>query len=403
MIVRKIRPGEYKRCQQLCALAFEYEMKDAALSPEALLQKVVDHPQSMQDLHWDSQYAAFEDDDATMTATMTVVPWTASFDGHPVQMGGIGGVASLPPYRRNGGIRGCFGAALKDMYDSGTLLSYLYPFSTAFYRKFGYELGCDRTRWRLKLSGMPSVELSGSWRMSEPDNPLKDDIRAVDRIREGRYNGMVVNGDTEYLYLGEDPFVTKKYTYVYYDASGRPLSHMTVVPGGGEIACPKFAFNDREGFLGLLMLLKRLSADHSHAALFLPVDVDLRGILPEWSFGCVERTVEQRGMVRAVNVEALLSLAKARGAGKLRVAVDDPQIPENSDCFEVTFAPGQKNSVRRVTDEPDIQLTIQDFSRLIFGCCGVDPEWLPDVKLFGPKEEAEKLFYKKPAFIDTYF
>ena len=35
MIVRRIRPGEYKRCQQLCALAFEYEMQDAALSPEA--------------------------------------------------------------------------------------------------------------------------------------------------------------------------------------------------------------------------------------------------------------------------------------------------------------------------------------------------------------------------------
>ena len=35
------------------------------------------------------------------------------------------------------------GVALRDMYDEGTLLSYLYPFSNAFYRQFGYELGCD--------------------------------------------------------------------------------------------------------------------------------------------------------------------------------------------------------------------------------------------------------------------
>ena len=34
MIVRKILPEEYKRCQQLCALAFEYPLTDAALSPE---------------------------------------------------------------------------------------------------------------------------------------------------------------------------------------------------------------------------------------------------------------------------------------------------------------------------------------------------------------------------------
>ena len=108
MIARKIRAEEYKRCQQLCALAFEYEMKDADLTPEALFEKVRENPRSMQDLHWDSQYAAFDDDDRTMLATMTVIPWMACFDGHPVGMGGIGGVASLPQYRRGGAIHhGC--------------------------------------------------------------------------------------------------------------------------------------------------------------------------------------------------------------------------------------------------------------------------------------------------------
>jgi hypothetical protein len=65
MIVRKIRPEELKRCQQLCALAFEYPMQGADLSPEAALNKVRQNPQSMQDVHWDSQWAAFGDDDAT--------------------------------------------------------------------------------------------------------------------------------------------------------------------------------------------------------------------------------------------------------------------------------------------------------------------------------------------------
>jgi len=403
MIARKIRPDEYRRCQQLCALAFEYEMKDAALSPEALLEKVKNGPRSMQDLHWDSQYAAFDDDDQTMVATMTVVPWTANFDGHAVGMGGIGGVASLPQYRRGGAIRACFGAALRDMYDGGTFLSYLYPFSTAFYAKFGYGLGCDWVKWRLRLSGQPAPEVSGHWRLSEPDRPLTGDVRAVDRIRESRYNCMVINGDTEYLYLREDPFVTKKYSYVYYGSDGQPRAHMTVVPERGELDCPRFAFNDREGFLGLLALLTRLSADHSHVTLRLPADVDLRGVVPEWSFGNVQRTVEQRGMVRAVNVEGLLRLTRTRGEGRLGVAVDDPQIPENTGCFEVAFAPGQGNRVRRVDDAPDIALTIRDFSRLIVGCCDPDPMWLPDVRLNVPIEAVAKVFFRKPTFISTYF
>ena len=404
MVVRKIRPGEFKRCQQLCALAFEYEMKDAQLTPEALLKKVREDPRSMQDIHWDSQYAAFDGDDETMLATMTVVPWTARFDGHGVPMGGIGGVASLPQHRRGGAIRACFAAALPDMYAGGTLLSYLYPFSTAFYRKFGYELGCDWIRCRLKLSGMPAPEIPGHWRLSEPDRPLTGDVRAIDRLREGRYNCMVLNGDTEYLYLRDNPFATRKYTYVYYDGADHPRAHMTVAPGNGELDCPRFVFSDREGFLGLLALLKRLSADHSHATVYLPDDTDLRGVLPEWSFGNVERTVQQRGMVRAVNVEGLLRLARARGEGRLRVAVeDDMQIDENNDSFEVDFAPERENRVRRVSDAPDIELTIQDFSRLIVGCCDLDPEWLPDVKLHYPVEQAAQVFYRKPTFISTFF
>jgi len=379
-------------------------MKDAGLSSETLLKKVRDDPRSMQDLHWDSQYAVFDDDDATMLATMTVVPWTASFDGHGVPMGGIGGVASLPQHRRGGAIRACFGAALRDMYDNGALLSYLYPFSTAFYRKFGYELGCDRVKWKLKLSGMPTPEVPGHWQLSEPDRPLIGDIRIINGRRESRYNCMVINGDTEYIYLQDDPFVTKKYTYVYYDEESRPRAHITLVPGNGELDCPRFVFNDREGFLGLLALLKRLSADHSHATLYLPDDLDLRGILPEWSFGNVQRTVEQRGMVRAVNVEGLLKLAQMRGGGRLRVAVkDDMQIDENNGCSEVDFAPGRENRVRRVDAAPDIELTIRDFSRLIVGCCDLDPEWQPEVKVNGPIEQATQVFYRKPTFISTFF
>ena len=404
MIVRKIRENELKRCAQLSALAFEYPMERAEQSPQDYFRQVSEHPQGLKDVRWDSRWAAFEDDDATMMATFCVIPWRARFDGHEVVMGGIGGVASLPQYRRGGAIRRCFEAALRDMYAQGMTLSYLYPFSNAFYRKFGYELACDAVNWRLKLSSLPAFDVGGRWRMCEPDVDLTDDLRAVDAPMQRRYNCMVIRGDTEYLWAKEDPFVKREYTYVYYGEDGRPSAYATIdARPGQELKARRFAFNDREGLTGLLALFRRFAADHTHVNVTLPTDVDLRGLLPEFSLGTVGREIAQRGMARVVNVEKALSLARARGAGTLRVAVTDGQIPENDGTFEVAFAPGHDNDVRRTDAEPDVALTIQDFSRLILGCCEFDPAWLPGVKAYCDLERARQVFYPKPNHITQRF
>ena len=405
MIVRKIHREELKRCAQLSALAFEFSMHGAKQTPEAFAREKVENPRSWEDVHWNSRWAAFEDDDATMMATFCVLPWRANFDGHEVVMGGIGGVASLPQYRRGGAIRRCFEAALPDMYAQGMTLSYLYAFSNAFYRKFGYELACDGVRWRLRLAGLPTVEVGGSWRLLEPDRPMAEALRAVDGLRERRYNCMVIAGDTEYLWTREDPFVTRDYTYVYFDGAGKPSAYATVQPQPGrELTCKRFVFNDREGFLGLVALLRRFEADHSHAVMTLPEDIDLRGLLPEFSFGNVERTTVQLGLARVIDVEKTLRLARMRGEGCLRVGVSDGQIPQNNGVFEVRFAPGRENVVRRVDGAADISLSIQDFSRLILGCCeSADPMWLPGVTLNCPPEWAAQVFYRKPNFITQFF
>ena len=159
MIVRKIRENELKRSAQLSALAFEYPMEGAEKSPEDFFRDVREHPGSLEDVRWDSRWAAFEDDDATMIATFCVLPWHATFDGHEVIMGGIGGVATLPQYRRGGAIRRCFEAALPDMYAQGMVLSYLYPFSNAFYRRFGDELA-SRNRPNAMLGRLPNITVA---------------------------------------------------------------------------------------------------------------------------------------------------------------------------------------------------------------------------------------------------
>lgn len=409
MIVRLIRESEYKRCQELCALAFEYAMKDADRTPEEMLAAVRERPASRQDVFWNSQWAAFADDGVTMLSTMTVIPYRASFDGNDVLMMGIGGVATLPQYRRMGGIRGCFEHALPRMREEGAVLSYLYPFSTAFYRKFGYELGCAANQWRIALRSVPKQAVGGTCRLLERGADLREAIERIDRSWQTRYNCMIRCEDIEYAWIGQaNPFADRSYTYVYFREDGEPAAYLTcrLVIDGGErtLECTRTAFDGPEGLRGLLALLKTMEADHSHAVMTLPEDIELGGVLPEWSFGDVQCKKAWKGMARVVNVQRALELARMRGKGSLVLEIEDAQIPQNSGRYRVCFTPGMPNAVERTQASPDVILGIQDFSRLILGGCdAADIRWLPQVKLLCPPEQAAQVFYRKPMFISQSF
>lgn len=410
MIVRKIRPEEFKRIQQFCSLAFEYAMGEPELSALDTLEKIIKEPHSRQDLFWQSQWAAFEDDDRTMMSTFTAIPYHANFDGHSVKMMGIGGVATLPEYRRRGGVRGCFEHALAEMYAEGYALSYLYPFSTSFYRKFGYELGCERNLWKINLTAVPKFDLDGTFHLLEPEKNLKSDIRKVYDAFASRYNCMTLDEDIEYLWVDKaNPFRDKEYTYVYRAADGTPKGVVSYKPildeGDRALDCSRrFWFTDLEGFKALLALLCRLKADHSHILVNLPDDVKLDALVPEWSFDYLKRNRYCHGMVRVIDAVQVLKLARMQGSGELVIELSDQQIEQNNGRFHVVFENGTTVSVERTEKEADVSMPITEFSRLICGKHeGSEWGWLPEVKCFCDPSKAAKVFYRKPMFITRYF
>lgn len=166
MIVRKTALEEARRVNELFAICFEMPYTNCPADPE-----------KDDATHW----AAF-DEDGEMMSTFTVSDFTVQFDGSPCKMGGIGGVATLPQYRRRGGIRACFQRALPDMYGSGYDFSYLYPFSTAYYRKFGYENCVQKYGWAVDLSLLNPPKEGGSFRLAEKGCPMTAEIRALDAI-----------------------------------------------------------------------------------------------------------------------------------------------------------------------------------------------------------------------------
>ena len=86
-------------------------------------------------------FGTFLDDDETICGVVNSREYLCRFDGGTYKLGGVGGVSTLPQYRRGGVIRACMTASLKDMYANDFTFAFLYPFSMQYYRKFGFEAG----------------------------------------------------------------------------------------------------------------------------------------------------------------------------------------------------------------------------------------------------------------------
>ena len=396
MIVRKIKPEEVLRANELFAIAFEQPMdREAAAKPDS------------KDIH---RWAAFDEGSGEMMSSFIINDYDVRFDGHACKMGGIGGVATLPQYRRRGGIRGCFQEALPDMYASGYDLSYLYPFSTAYYRKFGYECCVRKFFIAVRLNLLAPPEFNGTLRLAEAGAPMTEAIRSVDACWESNYNMMVQHRPEDYKWTEEfDPAVKQGFTYVCFARDGTPRGYTTFSKAdekdGRNLVCSRFCFVDREGFAGLMHLFKSLAADHALVKFALPASEAMQHLFPEWSMDAASGFLQPAGMARVINVESVLKKAAYIGDGSIVLAVRDPQIPENGRTFAVRFAQGKAVSVEEASEEADAVLTIQAFSALITGVCDLREAalWMDGLKVRRPEAPLAQVFYRKPMMIVDYF
>lgn len=395
MIVRKSTPEQARRINELFAICFEMPLTNCPADPE-------------QD---DSTHWVAMDENGEMMSTFTISDFTVRFDGHDCKMGGIGGVATLPQYRRSGGIRGCFQEALPDLYRQDYDFSYLYPFSTGYYRKFGYECCCQGWQWQVNMGMLNPPKGCGTFRLVEKDHPQKEAIQALDALWEKKYNMMVLHQESDYDWVTKsDPAVKQEFTYVCYDNSGAPSAYASFrlanEPSGRNLICSRLCFADKSGFQTVLALFKSLAADHAYVKFQTPVNTAFQYMMPEWSQGAVSWELQaSRGMVRVVNVRRVLEKAAYQGSGTVTLEIQDPQIPENSGCFTVSFENGKAVNVAPSENAPDAVLTIPAFSALITGVCGLSEAegYLNGLEIRNDSAPLSQVFYRKPLWIVDYF
>lgn len=391
MIIRLTTAEENARAAELFAIDFRFPMTPGAVAPGGEPGK--------------RRWAAFHED-GDMMCSMLVTDFTVNFDGSRSPMAGFGGVNTLPPYRRTGCIRRCFETILPQLYEEGCEFSYLYPFSTSYYLQFGYERCVQLLRAKVDLLQLKLPKAGGFFRLAEQRNLMLEAVQAVDRVWEQQYNMMVCRKESSYRWLlNTDPAVKQEFTYVCFDTDGTPKGYTTFrVDAAKNLDCSRFVFADKAGFLGLLQVFKSLAADHRYVSFSMPTVNAMQYMLPEWSLGAAEWSLQPHGMVRAIHAKKVLEKARYAGSGRIVLQLEDPLIDANNRCFAVSFADGRASRVEETEEAPDAVLSIGAFSALITGVWDTaDFQWLDGIRIKNPHAPLSQIFYKKPLMITDLF
>lgn len=398
MIIRKIKPEEYFKTCYISSRVFELENKQPE-DEAAELKRIQEDPHNRFERNYLERWAAFKDDDKTMMAYFLSVPFECYYDGALCKLGGIGNVSTLPQYRNEGAIRACFDKFLKDAYEDDYALSYLYPFSHAFYRKFGYEV-CEASRsYTLDFRALSKIEVQGNIELVDDRQKL---LRCVQEVHDGmpKYNLISIHDSKDYNSIIYN-MNCKTFNYIYTDkkgvAKGHLRYHKDIQNGRSVMVCDKFTFADDEGLRGVLKAAQLCSTTYDliNFRLSAYYDFDISQYVCDYNRYHNECKEYYPGMVRVINVDKILRMSRYKGDGEISIKIKDEQVPQNNGIFKVVFKDGRAESVEKGTSF-DVEMDIATFSKLIMGVIPADR--VRDVRSINIVDATniEKVFYKKP-------
>ena len=410
MITRLLKPEESWLSGKVMAVAFEYGIDLKKAKEEAEKEKT---EEEMKKAAKDRCFASFSDDEKQIYGCVNSHEYDCRFDGGVYKLGGIGGVSTLPPYRRKGAIRACITESLKDMYENDFTFSYLFPFSTEYYRKFGFEVAGAANEWTLNLKDIKPRDVGGTMEQLFPG----DDMAPLLEIYNKCFADVNMSAlrDTYSEELNEKNFMEDmRYVYVWRNDAGEPrglmISKKTKDDNKTLLNCTHmfghrcgFLFCDAEALQALLFFAKSaFSADYDAIRFAALPQQSITSLVGENNEA--ENKPFWNGMLRVVNVKRVLENCTCRGEGVVKIAVNDGIIAENNGTWKLSFAPGKPNLVEKTEEEADAEMSINHFSALV---CGVreaqDMPWIPDVKVQNRDADFTGVFYLKKNYMMDLF
>ena len=133
---------------------------------------------------------------------------------------------------------------------------------------------------------------------------------------------------------------------------------------GATLTIVDMAYTCREGMESIFAMFRTMNEVGTVRTLAAQ-DMPLRFLMND-PYDVSEET-SCGGMVRVMDAGKALAMLPAPAlAGRCTVEVSDLQIPENNGCFTIV-SDGEKLTVERTTNDPDLKCTINGLSALVVG------------------------------------
>lgn len=353
MIVRHPTAQEYPEVRRLNHVAYRTSWSDN--TDEEIIADLIETQGENLNEYLSNIYFAYSADNEPM-AKVQIVPLHSFLNGERIKHGGIGGVATYAEYRRTGAVRALMTQSILDMYERDYLISYLYPFSHPFYRKFGYETHACVTYYSLDMNAyeLRRPVIDGDWYMlKSKDDPHWETIYDLYRTYAADYNLMVDRqADRWDRYREKDPYQGKYFTYLFTDKKGQARASFSFESAGDndQFKIHDLAFSSIDGLVAILDFARRFRSDFDKLTLPLASDFPLEMLTTE-----VPEQEIRYGMVRVINVAEILKRIQVpylAADQDLLITVKDSIINENNTSFHLHLSSqDQTVAVNEITDD----------------------------------------------------
>lgn len=414
MRVEKLTTPERKReLDKISSIAFTYPMRD----PDPKEQTATNAEEQQRNIE---EFAMVDETNDKLMGGMILLDYQTRIGDKWLPLTGIGGVATLPEYRRAGVIRGIFKHILPRMYENGIAISGLYPFSHAFYRKFGYEVTSGISTASVGLDQLRAF-------------PMPDEVRQIDNQRDellarGVYEKFAEKRDISMRreisaywkwLLSADIYKERAYRYLLMRRVGdamEPCAYISFTPDnqpdvGNIVAAREAAYVDMDGLKRLLGFAATFYPHYKRLSMTLPGDVDLGAICTN-SYDVKVKTSYDY-MLRAVNARVMLESQPLSPALKalagikplsFSLALTDEMIPQNTGRYDVTITGEGVKCAQSEYGDADMSMNINTFSQLTTGSISLSEAYArDDFEMNAPCPAAEMLFLRRPQYIVDHY
>jgi len=426
MEIRKLKPEEnvYMRLAgSIC-----YVSSAPAEDRYSWLENPLEHTKG-----YETAWGAF-DETGRLLSSMSALPAQIMINNQPVKAGLIAGVTTLPEARNASCVRKIFKAVLEDMKAGGVVYSLLFPFSSHFYRKFGYEHAYARPCASFPIGGLSRYPYPGGVKVHDKGDPWAD-FAKVYKVFSRDKNLAMVRGPKEWeSLLNRDPHKDRKFTYIHYNQAGEPDAYILYGPSArGQDYClqiQELAWADKHGLEAMLGFVHGMRSEYTRVIWPLPVGFDVFSMLDEPK--TIDLTMDSMPMNRVVDVHAALALMEAPiGTGSVVMKLLDKFIESNTGMYEISWENGKLNVTRsgfmeaqeggnrcniiagsitssknagnnaqKPSSLPDIELNVETLVQLTTGyLTPAQAQYRRGVTIHGKEEALAALFPKKDMYM----